>query len=294
MNDTAKSAARAMTPVATRTNWNDLPEQLRAAVEEHVGTVHRVDTISSGLNASFTARLHTTTGVTFAKGVPSDRAAAQRREAEINPHVQPFAPRLLWQMDTQGWHILGFEHLDGRAADLGPGSADLAGLADVLSQLAKLAAPSNACKRIDDRWADAAQRAGVDTELLTGDHLLHTDLNPHNILVTETETRIVDWSWPTLGAAWLDTACAALWLIAEGHSPAAAESWASQVEAWAEATTKALDVFTQTNVVLWGQIAAAEPRPWKQRLHEAAAAWAKYRTQSEDRRVWPSHVSYTG
>lgn len=278
MTDALKSAARAMTPVATRTKWNDLPERVRATVEGHAGTVHRVDTISSGLNASFTARLHTNMGLTFAKGVPSDRAIAQRREAEINPHVQPIAPRLLWEVDTQGWHILGFEHLSGRAADLSPGSADLVGIADVLGHLADLATPRNACKRIEERWADAAQRAGVGTELLAGDHLLHTDLNPHNILVTDTGPRLVDWSWPTLGAAWVDTACAALWLIAEGHSPAAAESWASRTEVWAETTPKALDVFTKTNVVLWGQIAAAEPRPWKQRLHEAAAAWAKDRT----------------
>jgi hypothetical protein len=266
-----------MTPVATRTNWNNLPDPVRAAAEDHVGTVHRVDPISSGLNASFTARLHTNTGITFAKGVPSERAAAQRREADINPHVQPIAPRLLWQIDTQGWHILGFEHLNGRAADLSPNSTDLAGIAGVLDLLADLEVPHNVCRRIDDRWADAAQRAGVGTELLAGDQLLHTDLNPHNILVTDTGTRIVDWSWPTLGAGWVDTACAALWLIAEGHSPTAAESWASQVETWAEATTKALDVFTKTNVALWGQIAAAEPRPWKRRLHKAAAAWAKYR-----------------
>lgn len=277
MTGTTESAARAMTPVAARTSWDALPEQLRSAVEDHAGTVRRVDTISSGLNASFTARLHTAAGIKFAKGVPSDRAAAQRREAEINTHVQPIAPRLLWQVDTQGWHILGFEHLNGRAADLSPGSADLAGIAGVLGQLAALEAPRCAGRRIEDRWADSAHRAGVGAELLAGDHLLHTDLNPHNILVTDTGTRIVDWSWPTLGAAWVDTACAALWLIAEGHSPAAAESWASRVEVWAEATPKALDVFTKTNAALWGQIAAAEPRSWKQRLQEAAASWVTYR-----------------
>jgi hypothetical protein len=277
MTDTTESAARAMTPVAARTSWDALPEQVRFAVEDHAGTVLRVDTISSGLNASFTARLHTDTGLTFAKGVPSDRAAAQRREAEINTHVQPIAPRLLWQVDTQGWHVLGFEHLDGRTVDLSPGSADLADVAGVLGRLAELEASRNVCKRIEDRWADAAQRAEVGTELLAGDHLLHTDLNPHNILITDVGTRIVDWSWPTMGAAWIDTACAALWLIAEGHAPADAESWASQVTVWGEVTPKALDAFTMTNAALWGQIAAAEPRSWKQRLHEAAAAWATYR-----------------
>jgi Phosphotransferase enzyme family len=277
MSETTQSAARAMTSVATRTNWNNLPEQVRMAIEWHAGTIHQVDTISSGLNASFIARLRTDRGFTFAKGMPADRATAQRREAEINVNVQPIGPRLLWQIDSLDWHILGFEHVNGRAADLCPGSTDLLGLAGVLGQLAKLEAPRNLCRRIEDRWADAAQRAGVGTELLVGDHLLHTDLNPHNILVTDSGTRIVDWSWPTLGAGWIDTACAALWLIAEGHSPADAESWASTVAVWAAATPEAVDVFTAISAVLWGQIAAAEPRCWKRRLHRAATAWVTYR-----------------
>lgn len=283
MTDTTASAAHAMTPVAPPTNWDDLPEPVRAALEEHAGVVRHTDTISSGLNASFTARLHTDTGVIFAKGVPSDRAAAQRREAQINPHVQPIAPQLLWYIDTHGWHILGFEHLNGRAADLTPCSPDLLDIAGVLGQLADLDSPSDGCRRIEDRWADAAQRAGVNAGLLAGNHLLHTDLNPHNILVTDAGTRIVDWSWPTLGAAWIDTACTALWLIAEGHSPANAESWASQVAVWAEATPEALDAFTATNAPLWGQIAADEPRPWKQRLHKAATSWAIHRTTAPHR-----------
>jgi len=223
------SAAHAMTPVATRTAWNELPNQVRSAVESRTGEVHHATTISSGLNAAFTARLSTHTGSVFAKGVPSARATAQRREATINPHVQPIAPRLLWEIDTEGWHVLGFEHLDGRPADLGPTSTDLPAIAGVLGRLAELDAPEVACKRIEDRWADAARRAGADVSLLAGDHLLHTDLNPHNILITNTGPRIVDWSWPTLGATWIDTACAALWLIAEGHTPGNAESWAAGV-----------------------------------------------------------------
>jgi hypothetical protein len=91
--------------------------------------------------------------------VPGDRATAQRREVEINLNVQPIAPRLLWQIDSQHWHILGFEYLNGRAADLGPGSTDLAGIAGVLGQLSEVEAPANACLRIEDRWADASRRA---------------------------------------------------------------------------------------------------------------------------------------
>jgi hypothetical protein len=274
---TRQSAARGMTPVTQRTDWADLPEHVRNAIEQYTGTVHKADTISSGLNASFTARLRTDNGFLFAKGVCGSRAAAQRREAQINGNVRPIAPRLLWQIDSQDWHILGFEHLDGRAADLSPDSADLADVAAALGHLAELQAPRHACRRIEDRWAEAAQHAGVRVELMAGNHLLHTDLNPHNILVTDTGTRIVDWSWPSLGAAWIDTACAALWLIAEGHSPVQAESWASEVAVWASTTSEKIDAFVAINSVLWGQIAAAEPRSWKRELHRAASAWTAHR-----------------
>lgn len=282
MTPIPESAAHAMNPVSARTAWSDLPEQVRLAVESQTGEVHQAITIGSGLNAAFTARLLTLTGSLFAKGVPSTRAAAQRREAVINVHVYPIAPRLLWEIDTEGWHVLGFEHLDGRPANLAPGSVDLPAVAGVLGQLTKLDAPHATCKRIEDRWADAAQRAGANAALLAGDHLLHTDLNPHNILITNTGPRLVDWSWPTLGAAWIDTACAALWLIAEGHNPAAAESWAANVPAWAGTSGNALDAFTTINAALWEQISLADPCQWKQRVHRAAEHWSEYRKIHRD------------
>jgi len=279
MTGTPQSAAHAMTPATARTTWTDLPDQVRTAVEARTGAVHQATTISSGLNAAFTAQLRTHAGPVFAKGVPSARAAAQRREATINPHVHPIAPRLLWEIDTDGWHILGFEHLDGRPADLSPTSADLAALAIVLTQLGDLTAPHSTCKRIETRWADAADRAGADASLLAGDHLLHTDLNPHNILITGTGPRIVDWSWPTLGAPWIDTACATLWLIAEGHTPADAEAWATGVPACADAPEPARDAFAAINAALWGHIAMADSRQWKKHIHHAAVTWATFRAR---------------
>lgn len=266
-----------MTPITPQTNWSDLPGDVRGAIEQRVGTVRKADTISSGLNASFTARLHTDNGLLFAKGVCRTRAAAQRREARINLNVRPIAPRLLWEIDRQDWHILGFEHLNGRSADLSPDSADLDDVADALGHLAQLLTPRHTCCRIEDRWAEAARHAGVRVELLTGSHLLHTDLNPNNILITDAGTRIVDWSWPSLGAPWIDTACAAVWLIAEGHSPARAESWASRVPVWASATPAMIDAFAAINSALWSQIAAEEPRSWKRELYRAASAWTAHR-----------------
>jgi len=48
------------------------------------------------------------------------------------------------------------------------------------------------------------------------------------------------------------------------------------------ASPQALDVFIATNAALWADIAAADPRPWKQRLHHAATMWAEQRRHSED------------
>jgi len=272
-----QSAAHAMTPATLRTQWRQLPAAVRATVEQHTGRVNRAETIGAGLNAAFTARLHTETGLIFAKGTPSANAAAQRREAFINPYAQPIAPRLHWHIDVAGWHILGFEHLDGHPADLSPGSADLPAVTTMLTQLTELKAPAIGCRRIEDRWADAARQAGTDPTLLAGDHLLHTDLNPHNILITTGGARLVDWSWPTLGAPWIDLACTALWLIAEGHTPACADRWASAHPAWLTAPSAAIDTFAATSAALWDQIAASEPRPWKLRVRDAAATWARHR-----------------
>lgn len=259
----------------TRARWHELPGTVRRAVESEAGTVRTVKPVSAGLNCGVAALLCTSVGRVFVKGMRSDRpgVAAQRREAEINPHVTPIAPRLLWQVDLDGWDILGFEHLDGRHANFAPGSADLPKIADTLTWLSRMDASELPLKRLEDRWAGLADDSAL--ALLAGEHLLHTDLNPHNILIGDT-ARIVDWAWPTLGAGWIDPACAALWLIAEGHTPAAAERWARRVPSFAAASPRGIDAFTTVSRRLWKQIAHDVPQPWKRRLHAAAQAWAEH------------------
>ena len=129
-------------------------------------------------------------------------------------------------------------------------------------------------RRLEDRWAGLADDSAL--TLLAGEQLLHTDLNPHNILIGA-HARIVDWAWPTLGASWIDPACAALWLIAEGHTPEAAESWAQQIPSFSAAPHPGIDAFTTVSRRLWEQIAHDDPQPWKLRLHAAAQAWAEHR-----------------
>jgi hypothetical protein len=269
-------ASQALRTTRPRIPWNELPRTVRCAIESAAGAVHAVEPISTGLNAGIAAVLHTPTGRVFIKGLPSDHpgVATQRREAEINPYVASIAPRLLWLVDLDGWNILAFEYLDGRHANLAPGSPDLSKIAQTLTRLGQIPAPGLPLRRLEDRWAGLGEDSAL--TLLAGDRLLHTDLNPHNILIGE-HAHIVDWAWPALGAAWVDAACAALWLIAEGHSPAAAENWAAGIPAWATASRPAIDVFTTIGCRLWGQIAHDDPQPWKLRLHAATQAWAEHR-----------------
>lgn len=269
MTSTAAPASQAMNNTRSRTQWGELPDTVRRALESAAGPVRAVEQVAAGLNCGIAALLHTATQTVFIKGLRSNhpRVATQRREAQINAYVAPIAPRLLCQIELDGWTMLGFEHLEGRHANLTPGSADLPKLADTLRRLGHIKTPDLPLRGIGDRWAGLLDDAAL--HLLSGEHLLHTDLNPHNILIAE-HARIVDWAWPTLGAAWLDPACAALWLIAEGHPPPAAEAWAA-------ASRHGINAFTAASCRLWEQIAHDDPQPWKLRLHTAAQAWAEHR-----------------
>ena len=53
------------------------------------------------------------------------------------------------------------------------------------------------------RWAAYVDRK-ADLDLIDGDALLHTDFNPLNLLLGPDRTSIIDWAWPTRGAAFID------------------------------------------------------------------------------------------
>lgn len=260
-----------------RITFDALPHGVRAAVEAKIGEVRHIEPAGSGLNSTFAAVLHTANEAVFVKALPGDdpRIRGHQREAAIAPHTDRVAPRLRWQLDADGWNLLGFDYIPGRAADLAPNSPDLAALASSLARLGELARPEMQLPRIEQRWAELAEHA--DLSVLAGEHLLHTDLNPNNILVSRDRVWLVDWAWPTLGAAWIDPACAVLWLIAEGHTPAAAENWAREVPAWHQAPWVGLDAFVAVNARLWTRIAADDPQPWKLGLRDAAAGWRAHR-----------------
>jgi hypothetical protein len=263
-----------------RIDWDDLPEGVRSAIQSRTGLVLKAQTASEGLNCEIAALLYTLTEKVFVKGLRSDhpRVWTQQMEAMINPWVLEVTPRLLWRVQADGWDVLGFEHIEGRHADYAPGSRDLPKVAQAMRLLGQIPAPDLPLKRAEQRWAGYVDDESA-LELLCGDCLLHTDLNPHNVLVNGT-ARFVDWAWPTRGAAWIDPACLIVRLMAAGQSPQEAETWARQVPSWSSGCEQAIDTFAKVSARLWEEIAQADPAPWKQRLAAAAADWLRYRCDS--------------
>jgi len=263
----------------TRVDWADLPEHVRRLIETEAGTFAAGEHMASGSNCLLGMVMQTEHGDRyFLKGVRDDVRRAvwnQSNEAAINASVREVSAPLEFHIAAAGWDVLGFRYLaDHRQADLSPGSADLPLIADTLRTLAAIPVPEGVLLRtMSDRFAGYA---GDRAYLLDGTTIAHTDTQAHNILIGST-ARLVDWAWPTLGAAWLDTAFLALHMIRAGHHPKDAERWAEAMPAYATANEEAVSALVAGNVALWNEISTADPKPWKVEVFDAASRWAQYR-----------------
>jgi hypothetical protein len=262
-----------------RIAWHDLPRLARSAVHECAGPVLAASNVSTGANSGLAVKLHTQTGPVFVKGILLDhpQVKTQAREAAINRHLPPSAPRLLWHVQAGGWDLLGFELVDGRIADFAPSSTDLPLVVTALEELASTKCP-------DIPLLDCAERYVVYTdqsELFAGDTLLHTDMAPHNVLVDDEaggRACLIDWAWPTSGAAWVDPAIWIIRLIDVGHTPKTAEDWAVRLPAWRDASPTTMTAFAGANAVMWEEIAAQSPEvEWQKSMAASARLWADYR-----------------
>lgn len=257
--------------VNARLDW----EEVRGLIEKQTGPVLAAEPVTDGLNSEIAVVVHTSVGAAFVKGLRCNHrwVWTQQREAEINPYVHQVAPRLLWHVETDGWNLLGFEHVDGRRADYSPESPDLAKVVRVMRQLGEIPCPDLPLRLAQQRWSSYTD----DPELFTGDHLLHTEWSPGNVVINDA-AHLVDWAWPTRGAAWIDPACWVVWLVASGHSPRTAENWAAQIPAWHSAPREALDAFARAQAGMWDGIAQDGPESWIERMANAAAQWAEHRS----------------
>lgn len=229
-----------------RVLWGGLPAPVRAAVTSRIGPVAGAHDVPDGLNCQFAAVLDTAGSPVFAKGVrDGGDEGGQDWEAALAPYVLAIGPRLQARLVADGWDILLFDAVEGRHAELGPGSPDLPLLASLLAAGAALPAPATPLPAWADRWG--AHATANELAALRGDALVHGDINPHNVLVGPDRAWLVDWATASTGPGWADTAEAALRLMGDGHSAEQAHAWAAGIPVWRHVSAEALGMWAEVN-----------------------------------------------
>jgi hypothetical protein len=264
-----------------RIAWDDLPDALKGAIEARTGRIISVHIATAGQNSPLAAIITTADGQVFAKGMPSGhrRVITQAREAAVAPLVKEISPALLWHFDEAGWNVLGYEYAPGRHADYAPDSPDLDRLVQLMGALSEIKVPENLgpFKRAEDRWKPYVDDP-ASASVFAGPVLTHSDWTPDNVLVSPDRAWLIDWAWPTLGAAWTDPACWILRLMASGgHTAPEAERQASRLPAFQGADPAHVDLFAAANVRLWDEIAQSSTSPWTKDMAHAAHAWFAFR-----------------
>ena len=181
---------------------------VRLAIEARTGGVRAARTVGAGLNSQLAVALETEAGTVFVKGLRADHPGAVRqgREAMINPHVRAVAPRLLWHDQAAGWDLLAFEYIgDARHADYRPGSPDLPRVIGAMHRWPhQLPGPASQTGPATlGRVRRPRRRPGPAGRRCPAAHGLQPAEHPPG----PGPTWIIDWAWPTRGAAFIDAAC---------------------------------------------------------------------------------------
>ncbi|MEE4545607.1 phosphotransferase [Streptomyces sp. V4-01] len=258
----------------SRVEWFDLPVAVRVSVGARVGAVTGVVDVEHGLTCRLAAVLSTPDGRVFVKGVPVtdlDATVAQDFEAAVNGRVAGIGPLLLGRVAVAGWDVLIFEYVDGRHADLAPGSPHVDLVAGLLHEMEALSADGLAPPFADrlDGHVDGAGRL-----LLAGNALLHTDISSHNLLVDGATGRVhlVDWAMPAAGPAWVDVAFTAVRLMENGWAADAALEWAGGFASWRDADPVAVEAFVAATCSAWhARVGSAGAQPNNRRFRALLA-----------------------
>ncbi|MDM4719793.1 phosphotransferase [Micromonospora sp. WMMA1363] len=253
-----------------RSDWIALPDAVAAEVAERVGGIVGVYPAPSGNHAEIASAVIGSTSKAFVKAASGDLGVRSLRyELAATGAVDRFPPATLWHVERDGWLVVGAELLAGSHADLSPGGADLDLLGVALKGLQESVAPPGA-------WFTPETRLGF-TRQADGDTLIHSDLNPANLIVTTHGLRIVDWAYATKAAPWVELALLVQWLIGGGHSPEQAEDWLAQFPAWAETDPEVLDDFAARNASKWASKSRQSTLGWVHDLAAWTCKWAAHR-----------------
>ncbi|MEU0985439.1 phosphotransferase [Streptomyces sp. NPDC005953] len=255
--------------MSERVGWDALPWALRAAIEERTGEVTGSETVPEGLNCSTALVLHVRRhGRLFLKGVHEshlDEVSALCREELINETVRGVAPAIRHSVKAAGWYCLAFAYLDGRHADLAA-PADREAIGTTLKAMQQLRVPDFPVPPLVERFVGYLKPG--EKELLVGGHLLHTDTNPHNLMIGHDRGRasVIDWAMPALGPAWVDAANTAVRIMECEQSPETALRWLAGFASWRSADPRAVAAFVEVTC-----------RHWSDRVGERGAAGSNAR-----------------
>ncbi|MCX6395615.1 MAG: hypothetical protein NTV23_03945 [Propionibacteriales bacterium] len=218
---------------ALRLEWKFLPKEVRALVEDELGSpVVKAESRNGGFTAGFASVLTGADGsqvfVKAASKVAQAEIAASYSE-EIDTVVAlgdgvP-APRLDWFSRQESWVLLGFEAVPSRqprrpwrppeldrALDLAETIAAAtrtipSGLA-LVPLVRDLPTLVTGWSAVPTTWPHHDEAAALAARLgtLPADHFVHADLRDDNILfAADGRTLACDWNWPALGTIWQDT-----------------------------------------------------------------------------------------
>ena len=231
---------------AQRLDWLLLPPMVRRLVEDRFGTTV-VDAVSTeaGFTPGCASVLTGADGRRLFLKAASKKAqrpfaaayAEEARRLEDLPDCLD-VPRVLWSHEDDLWVVLALEHVDG-VNPLRPwGRSQLDRCLDALERLAEQATPApgglrsfaeeladlpgcwNHVRRTAPGWPhveDAAALAARYASVTAGRTLVHTDVRDDNLLLTpDGRAYLCDWSFPVVGAAWIDTVCLLLTAYGDG------------------------------------------------------------------------------
>ena len=219
---------------ARRLEWPLLPPPTRALVERRLGSrVVAAHSAGAGYTPGLASVLVCADGSRHFVKAASKKAqrpfADAYREEVRKLHALPDdlpVPRLLWSHEDDLWVVLELEHVDGtlparpwRPAELDAALDTLDVLAErltppplrlptVAEELAGCLAGWDHVRRVDPgrpHLAEAARLAAGFRDATTGTTLVHTDVRDDNLLLSEGRALLCDWSWPAVGAPWVDT-----------------------------------------------------------------------------------------
>jgi hypothetical protein len=229
-----------------RLDWLLLPPAVRRLVTERFGT-EVVDAASAG--AGFTPgcasvltgadgrRIFVKAASRKAQRPFADAYAAEARTLRSLPSGLP-VPRLLWHHEDDLWVVLAFEHVEHHLPARPWHPEELERCLDTLEVLAQTLTPPPTrlttfaddladavgswehVRRVSPDWPhldDAAALAARIADSTAGSTLVHTDVRDDNFLLpAHGRPLLCDWSFPTVGAAWIDTVCLLLGPAGDG------------------------------------------------------------------------------